>query len=132
MALWADKHRPKSLEDLAYNVDQLRMLKQMTSTNDFPHLLFVGPDGCGKRTRMHCLLREIYGDGIYQMKHTTLPMETAAGKPIKITGVDSKYHIEVRPRFVLFLSCLFLASIDECRRVSAISAFTIALLYSRL
>lgn len=98
MSLWVDKYRPKTIDDLDYNVDQLKMLKQMVEGNDFPHLLFCGPDGCGKRTRMHCLLREIFGDGIYQMKNTQIPFDTAAGKHMKISGIDSKYHIEVRPR----------------------------------
>ncbi|KAI6205116.1 Replication factor C subunit 3 [Aphelenchoides besseyi] len=97
MALWADKYRPKQIDDLDYNVSQLNMLKQMVSTNDFPHLLFVGPDGCGKRTRIHCLLNEIYGQGIYNLRHTTLDMETASGKPLKVSAVDSKYHIEICP-----------------------------------
>lgn len=98
MALWVDKYRPKRIDELDYNVDQLQMLKQMVEGNDFPHLLFCGPDGCGKRTRMHCLLREIFGDGIYQMKNTQISFEMANGKQNKINGLDSKYHIEVRPR----------------------------------
>jgi hypothetical protein len=47
---------------------------------------------------MHCLLREIYGDGIYQMKTVQIPYDTASGKTQKINGLDSKYHLEVRPR----------------------------------
>ncbi|KAI6226423.1 Replication factor C subunit 3 [Aphelenchoides fujianensis] len=101
-ALWADKYRPKDIGGLDYNVNQLNMLKQMVSTDDFPHLLFVGPDGCGKRTRMRCLLKEIYGEGIFQMKHIEIPLETAGGKAIKIRAVDSKYHIEVRPSDLAF------------------------------
>lgn len=31
------------------------------------------------------------------MKNTQIPFETASGKASKISGVDSKYHIEVRP-----------------------------------
>lgn len=98
MSLWIDKYRPKTIDDLDYNVEQLEVLKQIVAGNDFPHLLFCGPDGCGKRTRMRCLLREIYGDGIYQMKNAQIPFETTTGKPGKLNGLDSKFHVEVRPR----------------------------------
>lgn len=98
MALWVDKYRPNSIDTLDYNVEQLKILKNMVEGNDFPHLLFCGPDGCGKRTRMHCLLREIFGDGALQMKNAQIPFENSSGKTAKISGIDSKYHIEVRPR----------------------------------
>lgn len=59
--LYVDKHRPRSYEALDFHPDLTTQLKRLGT--DFPHLLFYGPSGAGKRTRIACLLRLVYGAG---------------------------------------------------------------------
>jgi len=36
-------------------------LKKLAHANDFPHLLFYGVNGSGKKTRVLAFLHEVYG-----------------------------------------------------------------------
>lgn len=64
MALWVDKHRPKSLDALDFHRDVSERLKGMVKRGDFPHLMVYGPSGAGKKTRILALLREAFGAAI--------------------------------------------------------------------
>ena len=54
--LWIDKYRPKKLEDLHYHTELSGKLSKLAECNNFPHLLFYGPSGAGKKTRIMCFL----------------------------------------------------------------------------
>jgi len=97
MALWVDKYRPKTLEDLDYHLDQATNLKNLVRTADFPHLLVYGPSGAGKRTRISCILRELYGPGVDRVRIQKQHFETPSKRKIEISTYSSNYHIEVNP-----------------------------------
>lgn len=64
MSLWVDKYRPRTLGDLHYHNELSDRLKSLASSGDFPHMLFYGPSGAGKKTRIMCTLRELYGSAV--------------------------------------------------------------------
>lgn len=89
MSLLVDKWRPKNLDDLHYHKDLSERLRALVSPpslslsshcsgadqrrrdsprpqaqTDFPHTLFYGPSGAGKKTRIMCTLRELFGPGV--------------------------------------------------------------------
>lgn len=87
MSLWVDKHRPASLAKLDYHKEQAANLKRLVmerfqvshrllislysfqvQSGDFPHLLISGPSGAGKKTRMVCVLKELYGNGVEKLR----------------------------------------------------------------
>lgn len=70
---------------------------------DFPHLMVFGPSGAGKKTRVMCLLRELYGSGVEKLKIDTHTFTTPSKKKIDISAVSSNYHIEVNPRWEVFV-----------------------------
>lgn len=63
MSLLVDKYRPTKLEQLDVHPELTDQLMRITSTGDFPHMLFYGPSGGGKKTRVAALLRQLFGPG---------------------------------------------------------------------
>ena len=105
MALWVDKYRPHDLSKLDYHQIQAEKLADLVSNGNFPHLMFCGPNGAGKRTRIHCLLKKIYGRGVENVRVEEHQFQTQSGKKLQINVLNSNYHIELTPRFASFISC---------------------------
>lgn len=97
MALWVDKHRPNTLSKLSIHNDITERLVQLAKSDEIPHLLVFGPPGAGKKTRVLCLLREIFGSGAEKVKIEHKSFKNASNKAIEITTLGSNYHIECNP-----------------------------------
>ncbi|KAL0275376.1 UNVERIFIED_CONTAM: hypothetical protein PYX00_003237 [Menopon gallinae] len=97
MSLWTDKYRPNSLQKLDYHKNQANHLRNLVQKGDFPHLLVYGPSGAGKKTRILCLLKELYGSGVERLRMENVSFQTPSNKKIDIMTISSNYHIEVNP-----------------------------------
>lgn len=97
--LWVDKHRPKHLDDLTHHETLTnRLIKLSQAKADLPNLLFYGPSGAGKKTRVNALLRSIYGNGVDKIKLERRVFKHPNGnKTIEVTTLSSNYHLEVNP-----------------------------------
>lgn len=62
-SMWAEKYRPRSLEEMIDQEDIVSRLKNFVEEKNLPHLLFVGPAGVGKTTSILALSRDLYGSG---------------------------------------------------------------------
>lgn len=94
--LWTDKYRPRDLDQMDIHKDICEKLKGVVTEGDFPHLLFYGPSGGGKKTRIMALLRHYFGNGVERLKseHKTYKVNE---KAVEVTTLSSQYHIEVNP-----------------------------------
>lgn len=97
MPLWCDKYRPTSLAELDYAASQGAQLKKLADAGDLPHILFYGPPGAGKKTRVTALLRDVFGPGVEKVKLEHRSFKTPTGRAIEMTTVASTYHIEINP-----------------------------------
>ncbi|NWT68934.1 RFC3 factor, partial [Prunella himalayana] len=97
MSLWADKHRPGALARLDFHREQAARLRNLVQCGDFPHLLVYGPSGAGKKTRIMCLLRELYGPGVEKLRIEHQSITAPSKKKIEISTIASNYHLEVNP-----------------------------------
>ncbi|VDK52800.1 unnamed protein product [Anisakis simplex] len=97
MALWVDKYRPRQLSELTYHLGQAANLANIVKAGDFPHLIVYGPSGAGKKTRIQCILRELYGAGVEKMNLNMKSFQTPNGKKLEIQTVSSNYHVQLSP-----------------------------------
>jgi hypothetical protein len=58
---WGDKYAPETLEEIDFSHSAMLKMWRLVHDPNFPHALFVGQPGSGKRIRVLCLLRQIYG-----------------------------------------------------------------------
>lgn len=96
MVLWVDKYRPRTFAKLDLHPEITSRLQSLVSNNDLPHLLFYGPPGSGKKTRINAILRELYGTGVEKVRvqHKSIKGKS---KIIEIATLQSNYHIEITP-----------------------------------
>lgn len=70
---------------------------QQASSPDFPHLLFYGPSGAGKKTRILATLRALYGGGAEKIKIDARIFTTSSNRKVEFNIVSSVYHLEITP-----------------------------------
>ncbi|EKD04831.1 DNA clamp loader [Trichosporon asahii var. asahii CBS 8904] len=82
---------------MAYHSELSERLKSLASSGDFPHILFYGPSGAGKKTRIMATLRELYGPGVEKLKIDQRVFVTPSNRKLDVNVVQSNYHIELTP-----------------------------------
>jgi len=96
--LLVDKYRPKTLEKCDYHKKLSTLLTSLADSNDFPHILFYGQNGAGKKTRIQALLRALFGERVEKVKTEQrtikIPNKTTS---LTITTTSSAFHIEMNP-----------------------------------
>ncbi|KAG5718981.1 Replication factor C subunit 5 [Termitomyces sp. T112] len=97
MSLWVDQFRPKSLVDLHYHQALSARLASLAASGDFPHMLFYGPSGAGKKTRITCTLRALFGTGVEKLKIDQRVFLSPSKRKLEINIVQSNFHIEITP-----------------------------------
>lgn len=95
--LWVDKYRPTRLEALNYHDEITERLQSLSSDKNIPHLLFYGPTGGGKKTRINALLRSIFGATAERLRLDKRTFKTPSNREVEINMVVSNVHIEISP-----------------------------------
>ncbi|CAD7943256.1 unnamed protein product [Amoebophrya sp. A120] len=79
---YGDKYQPETIEELDYGIEQVTYTEKVLDDSNFPHMLFVGPAGSGKKTRILCLLRRMFGK---------IAINESKVVHAKVNNVDVKY-----------------------------------------
>lgn len=96
--LWVDKHRPKTLDECDHHPELTTFLKGVASSNSIPHILFYGLPGCGRMTRVRCLLRELFGEDVEKVRIENREIEVPKSSAnVDIELVRSSFHMQMSP-----------------------------------
>jgi len=68
----------------------------LAGSDDIPHLILYGPSGAGKKTRVLCLLSEIFGAGVSKVKNETKTFKEGS-ITIEINILSSNHHMDMTP-----------------------------------
>lgn len=89
-------NKVETLDQLTHNKKLTGILKKISETDDFPNLLFYGPSGSGKHTRIRCFLSKVYGTNVHNLKTENREYKIQS-KSVVIQFKKSYYHIEINP-----------------------------------
>ena len=83
--LWAEKYQPKRLDEMDYNDNITKVLKALSTKDDFSHMIFYGAEGAGKKTRIRAFLAEIFGLNVNKIN--------TEFKEFKVNSVSVEYRL---------------------------------------
>ena len=65
---WVEKYRPQCIDEVMYQYEVKKMLKEALNSDNLPHLLFYGPPGTGKTSTILAIAKELFGPNIYKQR----------------------------------------------------------------
>lgn len=94
---FVDKYSPKTIDDAIIHKDELKKLQRMSKDESIPHLIFYGPEGCGKKTMINHFLEMIYGPSVNKIVEILYTVTGSGNSVQQIPIKQSPFHIIIEP-----------------------------------
>lgn len=92
-----DKYCPKDASDAIFNKEELKKLEVMSKDNSIPHIIFYGPEGCGKKTVINIFLDMIFGKNANRLYDIPYEVVGSGNTSHDIVIKQSNNHIVIEP-----------------------------------
>jgi replication factor C small subunit len=93
-AVWVEKYRPHSLDDMVGQESILPALRAYAARHSIPHLLFAGPPGTGKTTAALALAHDLYGA---EWRQNFLELNSSNERGIDTVRTTIKDYVRAAP-----------------------------------
>lgn len=94
--LYVEKYHPLRLEQLDYNDNVTELISKLAKKSNFTHLIFYGPEGAGKKTRIKILLQLLFNESVHKLRIESKELKINSTK-VEYIIASSDYHIELNP-----------------------------------
>jgi len=108
--MWAEKYRPKTLDDMVNQKEIVERLKSFVKSRNVPHCIFAGPPGTGKTTAAICLARDLYG-GAY--REHIMELNASDERGINVVRETVKTFARVRSIGEISFKIMILDEVDN-------------------
>jgi replication factor C subunit 3/5 len=92
-----DKYKPKTINEVYFNNEEFEKLKIISQDDSIPHMIFYGPEGCGKQTAIDIFLEQLYGPSVHNIKYSNYVVTCSGNTKKDVRIKQSNFHIVIEP-----------------------------------
>lgn len=122
--LIVDKYNPLNSFQSFFHQNEMKILESMAKDKSIPHLIFSGPEGCGKKTLIKFLLESIYGSGANNIIDSIFIVNGSGNTSIDVVVKRSEFHIIIEPNNTNFDRYIIRDVVKEYAKKHSSSMFT--------